>query len=191
MSLEHQMPTLQKWPSGRRRTDPVVSSDSCQCTRNLIILIFRGSTAASQPHIDDESVVFHLSGNSEAGGSPTCGQCPENGVIMVLYCYTKTIKFGRLWKVKAFSCRHPLPLAYWDVILFQKIPSVPVPAVILLTNLINSDIFAQWGWFLVIWSWISICQVSQTVPGLTRWPWTVRWPRGSGSLWAPQKSGFQ
>ena len=42
------MPTLQKWPSGRRRTDPVVSSDSCQCTRNLIILIFRGSTAAKR-----------------------------------------------------------------------------------------------------------------------------------------------
>ena len=191
MSLEHQMPTLQKWPSGRRRTDPVVSSDSCQCTRNLIILIFRGSTAAKRSLT---SMMNRLSFTSAE--IRKLEEVQHVGSVlkmeyMVLYCYTKTIKFGRLWKVKAFSCRHPLPLAYWDVILFQKIPSVPVPAVILLTNLINSDIFAQWGWFLVIWSWISICQVSQTVPGLTRWPWTVRWPRGSGSLWAPQKSGFQ
>ncbi len=90
-------------------------------------------------------------------GSPTCVQFPENGVC----CYTKRIKFqdwlkvGRLSQVKAFSCRHPLPFAYWEVILFQKIPSVPVPVVIFLMNLINSNIFAQRGWLLVIWSWIS------------------------------------
>lgn len=54
----------------------------------------RINSCEAKPHIDDESVVFHLSGNSEAGGSPTCGQCPENGVYGAILLYQN----DQIWK---------------------------------------------------------------------------------------------